>query len=198
MTKCQPGECRRYFEYSEPRCRDDCAYDEPAAPLRNARNWPEDFQQENGNYECACSLCGSHFIGNKHLVVCRVCAGVPAATSGAVVSPMTTEHALTKQGLVVANAQIADLRRALDTAKNRLATESHLLAECEHRIKTMNENYSKLKADRDRTEAATVERFESALNETLRSLHYENMAAAEICVGTGHRYRALTTSKDPT
>lgn len=48
-------------------------------------DWPEDFKHENGNYECACDMCGDHFKGHKRRVICKVCAEnggeLPNATS---------------------------------------------------------------------------------------------------------------------
>jgi hypothetical protein len=38
-----------------------------------ARNWPEDFSQENGNYLCLCISCSEAFVGHKRRVVCRQC-----------------------------------------------------------------------------------------------------------------------------
>lgn len=38
------------------------------------RSWPEDFAHENGNYTCACCVCGNQFFGHKRRVVCRLCA----------------------------------------------------------------------------------------------------------------------------
>lgn len=38
-----------------------------------ARNFPEDYEQENGNYINTCSVCKLPFRGNKHRVWCRMC-----------------------------------------------------------------------------------------------------------------------------
>lgn len=37
-------------------------------------DWPEDFRDENGNYENRCIRCQQGFIGNKRRVVCKLCA----------------------------------------------------------------------------------------------------------------------------
>jgi ribosomal protein S27AE len=37
------------------------------------RDWPEDFADENGNYQNKCSQCGYIFIGYKRRVVCKRC-----------------------------------------------------------------------------------------------------------------------------
>lgn len=37
-------------------------------------DWPEDFQYENGNYTCKCSVCKQKFSGHKRRIVCKVCA----------------------------------------------------------------------------------------------------------------------------
>jgi len=37
------------------------------------RDWPEDLNQENGNYENKCIVCTNYFMGNKHRHECRVC-----------------------------------------------------------------------------------------------------------------------------
>lgn len=42
-------------------------------PNESNRDWPEDYDQENGNYQSKCCLCGLLFYGNKHRVICRKC-----------------------------------------------------------------------------------------------------------------------------
>lgn len=37
------------------------------------KNWTEDYDKENGNYTCACSICKELFYGYKRRVVCREC-----------------------------------------------------------------------------------------------------------------------------
>lgn len=37
------------------------------------RDWPEDYNQENGNYQNKCIGCGLLFYGNKHRVICKQC-----------------------------------------------------------------------------------------------------------------------------
>lgn len=37
-------------------------------------DWPEDFDHENGNYDCICHDCGLHFMGHKRRIICRSCA----------------------------------------------------------------------------------------------------------------------------
>lgn len=39
-----------------------------------AKDWPEDFSHENGNYQCLCSSCGGTFIGHKRRMTCKECA----------------------------------------------------------------------------------------------------------------------------
>ena len=43
-------------------------------PDKSARDWPEDFSHENGNYSCKCAHCGNVFLGHKRRVVCKACA----------------------------------------------------------------------------------------------------------------------------
>lgn len=38
-----------------------------------ARDWPEDFGLENGNYSCRCLCCRELFTGHKHRMQCRKC-----------------------------------------------------------------------------------------------------------------------------
>jgi len=38
------------------------------------KNWTEDYELENGNYICRCSLCKEHFYGYKRRVICKECA----------------------------------------------------------------------------------------------------------------------------
>ena len=45
-----------------------------------ARDWSEDFPDENGNYSHVCSICKLPFTGHKHRInVCKVCAGPESA-----------------------------------------------------------------------------------------------------------------------
>ena len=37
------------------------------------QSFPEDYQQENGNYLNCCIECAKHFIGNKHRGICKLC-----------------------------------------------------------------------------------------------------------------------------
>jgi len=37
------------------------------------RNWPEDFEHENGNYVNKCGGCGEYFKGHKRRVRCKLC-----------------------------------------------------------------------------------------------------------------------------
>ncbi len=37
-------------------------------------DWTEDWEYENGNYQCSCVRCGTAFIGHKRRVTCRMCA----------------------------------------------------------------------------------------------------------------------------
>jgi len=37
------------------------------------RDWKEDFDKENGNYQCVCSICGEFFTGYKRRSICKVC-----------------------------------------------------------------------------------------------------------------------------
>jgi hypothetical protein len=45
----------------------------------NPKDWPEDFSQENGNYECRCVYCKGSFVGHKRRVVCKQCRPMDAA-----------------------------------------------------------------------------------------------------------------------
>lgn len=40
----------------------------------SSRDWPDDFQDENGNYSCMCFACGNIFTGHKRRNICKVCA----------------------------------------------------------------------------------------------------------------------------
>ena len=42
-------------------------------PTHGDKDYPEDALYENGNYECICFTCGSHFIGHKGRVLCKAC-----------------------------------------------------------------------------------------------------------------------------
>jgi len=44
------------------------------APDSAARDWPEDFADENGNYSVLWSICQQWFLGYKRRVACKVCA----------------------------------------------------------------------------------------------------------------------------
>lgn len=41
----------------------------------HARDWTEDFDHENGQYQCRCITCNNLFIGHKRRLVCKVCSG---------------------------------------------------------------------------------------------------------------------------
>jgi uncharacterized OB-fold protein len=47
-------------------------------PLRRKpdpiHDWFEDFDHENGMYECKCCNCGVFFVGHKRRIVCFDCA----------------------------------------------------------------------------------------------------------------------------
>lgn len=47
----------------------------------SARDWPEDFPHENGNYNNRCQTCGKLFTGHKQRVTCKLCANQPATPS---------------------------------------------------------------------------------------------------------------------
>ena len=46
----------------------------PTATADSSRDWPEDFSDENGNYQRRCSTCHNLFIGYKRRLICRLCA----------------------------------------------------------------------------------------------------------------------------
>ena len=48
----------------------------------NVNDWPEDFEQENGNYVNVCVLCGEEFVGHKRRVFCRACAKTTSYQEG--------------------------------------------------------------------------------------------------------------------
>ena len=37
------------------------------------RDWPEDFNYENGCYSCKCLTCKNRFLGHKRRLTCKVC-----------------------------------------------------------------------------------------------------------------------------
>ena len=39
----------------------------------SSRDWSEDFENENGNYQNKCPQCKRFFMGNKHRITCKVC-----------------------------------------------------------------------------------------------------------------------------
>lgn len=41
--------------------------------LMTERDYPEHLYEENGTYECLCSVCENRFIGRKHSKVCKIC-----------------------------------------------------------------------------------------------------------------------------
>ena len=43
------------------------------AELAKLRDWPEDFEDENGKYANKCALCGNFFLGYKRRVACKLC-----------------------------------------------------------------------------------------------------------------------------
>lgn len=51
-----------------------------AVPTGSAgRDWPEDADHENGNYQNKCLGCGEYFIGHKRRCFCRKCSDASKA-----------------------------------------------------------------------------------------------------------------------
>ena len=38
-----------------------------------SRDWLEDAEHENGNYQCRCYKCSQGFLGHKRRIVCKIC-----------------------------------------------------------------------------------------------------------------------------
>lgn len=47
---------------------------------RPERDWEEDFEHENGCYECNCIECNHSFFGHKRRVNCKLCSNGNLAT----------------------------------------------------------------------------------------------------------------------
>ncbi len=45
-----------------------------ALPNKSVRDWPEDFEYENGNYLNKCLICEQTFVGHKCRTWCKACA----------------------------------------------------------------------------------------------------------------------------
>jgi len=58
-----------------------------------ARDWPEDFEHENGNYMCNCSTCGKRFFGHKRRVTCKLCATPASKPEAATAEQRAAIHA---------------------------------------------------------------------------------------------------------
>jgi len=43
------------------------------------KDWPEDWNNENGNYQCVCGDCKQTFIGHKRRIQCKECATLIAS-----------------------------------------------------------------------------------------------------------------------
>lgn len=41
------------------------------------KDWVEDFEMENGNYQSKCSCCHDFFIGHKRRFICKECFKLP-------------------------------------------------------------------------------------------------------------------------
>lgn len=54
----------------------------------SSRDWPEDFNHENGNYHNRCTSCNEMFIGHKRRMTCKQCARTAASP------PAETDEAL--------------------------------------------------------------------------------------------------------
>lgn len=52
----------------------NCTIDSVMPRFNSPKNWTEDYELENGNYICRCSLCKEHFYGYKRRVICKECA----------------------------------------------------------------------------------------------------------------------------
>ena len=44
--------------------------------LPSPKDWPEDWQHENGKYYNGCVICNDTFIGHKRRVICKQCATI--------------------------------------------------------------------------------------------------------------------------
>jgi hypothetical protein len=57
-----------------------------------ARDWTEDFKDENGNYDCRCAECDKPFIAHKRRVLCKVCSNLLASTASPVMADEVTDE----------------------------------------------------------------------------------------------------------
>lgn len=46
---------------------------EPRYVRPSQHDWPEDFDKENGQYQCKCVVCSVTFTGYKRRVLCKLC-----------------------------------------------------------------------------------------------------------------------------
>lgn len=45
-------------------------------------DWPEDFNQENGQYQNTCHTCGVIFLGHKGRITCKKCSTLKGKSDG--------------------------------------------------------------------------------------------------------------------
>lgn len=90
--------------------------DTPFTKQYTERDFPEDADQENGNYERECVSCGKSFVGNKHRTTCKSCKQTEDA--GYEVFPMTEDDvasaqhmlAVPKEDLIIVPAREAPVK----------------------------------------------------------------------------------------
>lgn len=62
------------------------------------RDWPEDFEHENGNYSNTCCMCQKTFTGHKRRNVCKVCS-LPTTPADSL-EALITKHDITLMRIV--------------------------------------------------------------------------------------------------
>jgi hypothetical protein len=95
-------------------------------PDSAARDWPEDFADENGNYSVLCSICQQWFLGYKRRVACKVCATKEARPEPAAEPSDPRE----RRGM----GPLEDIRLARECATLHPADAIHLLCSAAEKI----------------------------------------------------------------
>ena len=114
-----------------------------------ARNWTEDFTHENGQYMNRCEACGETFVGHKRRVRCKACLPpAPAVPTREVSKPIrwsTDDIRLMERQII---GCLSGRHPDSDEAETNVRRLANALA-----------------AERQRADAARLERLQDAINE---------------------------------
>lgn len=118
----------------------------------SARDWPEDFNLENGNYMNICTTCKQGFMGYKRRFTCKVCAaqGAPSTPREAARHNVKALTARTTElvGEVIAKGMLGVLEECIEMQLTMNELQARAIA-AESRLAEIQRSVEKaLKAER--------------------------------------------------